>query len=62
MGVADELGHEISDAVLKVTAPWRDYMADAGIGASDLAVLERCFALRDVVERWHNRGARSAGV
>ena len=62
MGVADELGHEIVDEVLEVTATWRDYMTDAGIGASDLAVLERCFALRDVVERWRNRGARTAGV
>jgi len=62
MGVADELGHEIADEVLEVTATWRVYMTDAGIGASDLAVLERCFALRDVVERWHNRGARTADV
>ena len=53
MGVADEVAHEIADVVLEVTATWRDYMTDAGIGASDLALLERCFALRDVVERWH---------
>jgi serine/threonine-protein kinase HipA len=62
MGVADELGHEIAGAVLEVTATWRDYMTDAGIGASDLALLERCFAMREVVERWHDRGTRTAGV
>jgi serine/threonine-protein kinase HipA len=62
MGVTDELGHEIAGAVLEVTATWRDYMTDAGIGASDLALLERCFAMREVVERWHDRGTRTAGV
>ena len=55
MGVADELAHEIAGAVIEVAATWRDYMTDAGIGASDLALLERCFALREVVERWHDK-------
>jgi serine/threonine-protein kinase HipA len=62
MGVADELAHEIAGAVLEVTATWRDYMTDAGVGESDLALLERCFALCEVVERWHDRGARTADV
>jgi hypothetical protein len=62
MGVADELAHEIAGAVLEVTATWRDYMTDAGVGESDLALLERCFALCEVVERWHDRGARAADV
>ena len=60
MGVADELAHEIASAVLEVAGTWRDCMTDAGVGASDLAVLERCFALREVVERWHARAARTA--
>jgi serine/threonine-protein kinase HipA len=60
MGVADELAHEISSAVLEVTATWRDYMTDAGLGESDLALLDRCFAMREVVERWHDKGTRSA--
>jgi serine/threonine-protein kinase HipA len=59
MGVADELAREIAGAVLEVTATWRDYMTDAGLGASDLALLERCFALREVVERWHDKAART---
>jgi len=58
MGVVDEVAHEIAGAVLEVTATWRDYMAEAGIGTSDLALLERCFELRGVVERWHNRAAK----
>jgi len=62
MGVADELAHEIAGAVLEVTVAWRDYMADAGLGASDLALLERCFALREVVERWHGAAARTTDV
>jgi hypothetical protein len=60
MGVADELAHEIAGAVLEVTASWRDYMTDAGLGESDLALLDRCFALRDVVERWHGPAIKSA--
>ena len=59
MGVADELAHEIAAAVLEVTVTWRDYMTDAGIGESELALLERCFALREVVERWHHKAVSS---
>ena len=58
MGVDDELAREIGGAVLEVTSTWRDYMADAGVGESDITLLERCFALRDTVERWH---AKSSG-
>ncbi len=57
MGVADELAHEIGGEVLEVTSTWRDYMSDAGVGESDLALLERCFELRDTVERWHAKAA-----
>lgn len=60
MGVADELAHEIAGAVLEVTATWRDYMTDAGLRESDLALLERCFALHQVVERWHGTAAKTA--
>ncbi len=62
MGVADELAHEIAGEVLEVTVAWRDYMTEAGIEASDLALLERCFALREVVERWHDTAARTKDV
>jgi hypothetical protein len=64
MGVADELAHEIASAVLGVTSTWREYMTDAGVGASDLALLERCFEMHGVVERWHASasGPRTAEV
>jgi serine/threonine-protein kinase HipA len=62
MGVVDEVGHEIADAVLEVTTLWRDHMTEAGLGTSDIALLERCFAMRDVVERWHHKGSRTADV
>ncbi len=55
MGVADELAHEIGGEVLAVTSTWRDYMTDAGLGESDLGLLERCFELRETVERWHGK-------
>ena len=59
MGVADELAREIGGEVLAVTTNWRDYMADAGVGESDLGLLERCFGMHETVERWHARPARS---
>ncbi len=55
MGVIDELAHEIGGEVLAVTSTWRDYMSDAGLGESDLGLLERCFELRETVERWHGK-------
>jgi serine/threonine-protein kinase HipA len=55
MGVANELAREIAGEVIEVTANWRDYMTDAGVGESELVLLERCFELRDVVERWHSK-------
>ena len=33
----------------------RDYMSEAGIRNSDLILLERYFALRDVVEHRHDK-------
>ncbi len=57
MGVSDEIGHAIAKDVLEATADWREQMTDAGMASSDIALLERCFALRDVVERWHAKSA-----
>ncbi len=62
MGVAKELAHAIGGEILEVTARWRDYMTDAGVGESDQTLLERCFALHEVVDRWHKKSAGSAGV
>ena len=60
MGVADEPARGIADEVLEVTSRWREYMQDAGVGDSDMALLERCFELRGVVERWRGKAGRSA--
>ena len=57
MGVSDEIGHAIAADVLGATADWREQMTDAGMAPSDIALLERCFALREVVERWHAKAA-----
>ena len=57
MGVADELARQIGAEVLEVTSIWRDYMAGAGVAESEMALLERCFGLRDVVERWRDKAA-----
>ena len=70
MRMARDADIEVSDGasrkgdhgpVLEVTATWRDYMSDAGLGASGLELLERCFAMREVVERWHAKAARATG-
>ena len=53
-----KLAHEIAGEVLEVATTWRDYMTDAGVDASDLSLLERCFAMRDLVERWHSTAAQ----
>ena len=60
MGVADELAHETAAEVLAATEDWREQMRGAGLGESDLALLERCFAMRDVVVRWHGKAAGAA--
>ena len=57
MGVAEDLAREIGGQVLDVSGTWRDYMIEAGINDSEMALLERCFGMRDTVERWHARSA-----
>ncbi len=52
LGLTGERGRTIADEVLAATAGWREAMHDAGVLASDVALLERCFAFRDVVTRW----------
>ncbi len=59
MGVTDEQAKEIGGEVLAVTSNWRDYMTEAGVGESDLGLLERCFGMHETVERWHAKPARS---
>ena len=58
MGVDTDISHEIAGEILKVTAQWREYLAKVELGDSDLTLLERCFAMNDVVSRWHNSSSR----
>ena len=51
--------HEIGGEVLEVTAIWRDYMTDAGLALSEMTLLERCFGLRNVVERGYNSAVKT---
>ena len=62
MGVEDELAHEIAGEVLGITASWRDYMSEAGLGDFDIGLLERCFAMHEVVERWNATPAKASGA
>jgi serine/threonine-protein kinase HipA len=54
MGLEREHAVGIANEVLTVAAGWRDYMADAGVTASDVAILERCFAFHGVVASFVN--------
>jgi serine/threonine-protein kinase HipA len=57
MGLSQELARDIAAEVLKATAGWREQMSEAGVTESDLGLLERCFEMREVVERWHDKAA-----
>jgi len=50
MGLDQAEAKQIAAEVLDVTGSWQERFADAGVVESDLAVLERCFAFRSVLE------------
>ena len=52
LGLNRERGRRIADEVLEATANWREAMREAGVLESDVALLERCFAYRELIERW----------
>lgn len=52
MGLAREVTQPIARAVIDVVEPWRENMAQAGVVAADIAVLERCFGYRSVLEEF----------
>ena len=49
MGLAVEPARQAAREVLAVTAHWQDFMRQAGVVDSDIAVLDRCFAYQSVV-------------
>lgn len=44
MGLDRDRAVAVAREVLAVTGGWRDYLGEAGVVASDVAILERCFA------------------
>jgi len=52
MGLDKMRAGKIAEEVLSVTQRWREYLADAGVGDSDLAILERCFNYQNVIDEF----------
>ncbi len=57
MGVDHARAVKIAGEVLAVTNGWQDRMTEAEVVASDIAILERCFAFQAVVQEFVDRAA-----
>ena len=57
MGVDHARAIKIAGEVLAVTDGWQDRMTKAEVVASDIAILERCFAFQAVVQEFVDRAA-----
>lgn len=55
MGIEREGAVGIAEGVLAVVDHWRDFMTESDVSASDVAVLERCFAFRSVLAEFARR-------
>lgn len=52
MGISRKAARRTAEEVLAVTDDWRAYMKDAGVVASDVAILKRCFAFGKVLRQF----------
>jgi len=52
MGISRKAARRTAEEVLAVTDDWRTYMKDAGVVASDVAILKRCFAFGKVLRQF----------
>lgn len=52
MGISRKAAQRATEEVLVVTDDWRTYMKDAGVVASDIAILKRCFAYGKVLHEF----------
>ncbi|MEQ8860985.1 MAG: type II toxin-antitoxin system HipA family toxin [Pseudomonadales bacterium] len=50
MGIDRDEAVVIAGEVLEATESWREQLDEVGVSTSDVAVLERCFAFRSVIE------------
>ncbi len=62
MGIDRREAAAVAGEVLTVTARWREYMAESAVAAADIAVLERCFEFRSVIEAFVSGSARSGAA
>lgn len=52
MGLAEHRARRVVEEVLAVCVRWQDFMKEAGVMESDIAILERCFAYRSVLQSY----------
>ncbi len=52
LGLTRHAAGRIAAEVLEATEDWREQMRAVDVLASDVTLLERCFAFRELVERW----------
>jgi serine/threonine-protein kinase HipA len=52
MGISRKAAQRATEEVLVVTDDWRTYMKDAGVVASDVAILKRCFTFGKVLHQF----------
>jgi serine/threonine-protein kinase HipA len=62
MGLDRDVAVAVAREVLTVAAAWRDYMRQAGVSDSDVAVLDRCFAFQSAIAAFaEGSNTKSAG-
>jgi len=52
MGLDRMRAGRIAEEVAGISRRWREFMADAGVGDADIAILERCFAYQPVIDEF----------
>jgi serine/threonine-protein kinase HipA len=62
MGIDRDQAVAIAREVVAATVDWRDYMAQAQVPPSDVAILERCFAFRSVLDAFRAAGRRAGAM
>ena len=59
MGLAEDDARRVAAEVLEVCSGWKAFMKEGEVMASDIAILERCYAFQSVVQDYLNSKRRS---
>ena len=61
MGISRASGTKIASEVVSVTEKWHDFMQEAKLSSSDVAILERCLAYQSVLRDYLTTESKRAG-